>query len=126
MFSGERPYVCTFCGRGFCESGNLKKHLRVHGKDIPAVIKANNKGKGVERDGTAVNIDNITPADDFTPLLGHVMDHMPVKQVRPRAKSVRKPVIQPVPASVDNDDELKEEEDRLEDEVGFNLFIYSN
>ena len=46
---GERPYMCNFCGRGFCESGNLKKHLRVHGKDIPAVIRQNNKGRGAER-----------------------------------------------------------------------------
>ena len=36
---GERPYMCNYCGRGFCESGNLKKHLRVHGKEIPAVIR---------------------------------------------------------------------------------------
>ena len=41
--------MCNFCGRGFCESGNLKKHLRVHGKDIPAVIRQNNKGRGAER-----------------------------------------------------------------------------
>ena len=45
-FLGERPYICNFCGRGFCESGNLKKHLRVHGKDIPAVVKQNNRGGG--------------------------------------------------------------------------------
>jgi hypothetical protein len=43
VLAGERPYICNFCGRGFCESGNLKKHLRVHGKEIPAVVKQNNK-----------------------------------------------------------------------------------
>lgn len=36
--------MCNYCGRGFCESGNLKKHLRVHGQHIPAVVKQNNKG----------------------------------------------------------------------------------
>ena len=41
--------MCNYCGRGFCESGNLKKHLRVHGKDIPAIIRQNNKGRGAER-----------------------------------------------------------------------------
>ena len=30
LHTGERPFECRFCGRGFCESGNLRKHLRVH------------------------------------------------------------------------------------------------
>ena len=37
--------MCNTCGRGFCESGNLKKHMKVHGTDIPAIVKQNNKGK---------------------------------------------------------------------------------
>jgi hypothetical protein len=48
LWSGERPYICNFCGRGFCESGNLKKHLRVHGKEIPAVVKQNNRGGDIQ------------------------------------------------------------------------------
>ena len=32
------PCVCNKCGRGFCKSGNLKNHKRVHGTDIPDVV----------------------------------------------------------------------------------------
>ena len=32
------PYTSDTCGRGFCESGHLRKHMRVHGADTPAGI----------------------------------------------------------------------------------------
>ena len=47
--------MCNYCGRGFCESGNLKKHLRVHGKDIPAIIRQNNKA-GLPANSVTVSI----------------------------------------------------------------------
>ena len=102
FFSGERPYVCNYCGRGFCESGNLKKHLRVHGKDIPAVIRANNKGKGVEK---TEGIDTTYPPGEA--YIGHAMNPV-IKQVRPRGKGRKQ--VPPVPLPDSDHDQLKEEE----------------
>eukprot|EP00344_Euplotes_crassus_P001689 CAMPEP_0196997674 /NCGR_PEP_ID=MMETSP1380-20130617/3224_1 /TAXON_ID=5936 /ORGANISM="Euplotes crassus, Strain CT5" /LENGTH=212 /DNA_ID=CAMNT_0042413977 /DNA_START=17 /DNA_END=655 /DNA_ORIENTATION=+ len=30
MHAGVKPYICTWCGKGFTQKGNLKKHMRQH------------------------------------------------------------------------------------------------
>ena len=85
----------------------------MHGKDIPAVIRANNKGKGVEKtegiDGTFL------PGEAY---IGHTMTPV-TKQVRPRGKG-RKQV--PVPLPDSDHEQLKEEEGMVaHDEVNLTL-----
>lgn len=35
--TGERPYVCTVCGRGFTVNTILLRHMRVHSGERPYV-----------------------------------------------------------------------------------------
>lgn len=31
--TGEKPFVCLICGRGFAQNGNLTKHMKVHSNE---------------------------------------------------------------------------------------------
>jgi DNA-directed RNA polymerase subunit RPC12/RpoP len=35
MHSGERPFQCTVCNRGFTKSGDLNRHFKIHSRDKP-------------------------------------------------------------------------------------------
>ncbi|PRD20472.1 UNVERIFIED_CONTAM: zinc finger protein, partial [Trichonephila clavipes] len=43
ILTKEKPYVCEICEKGFSESGNLRRHLRIHTNEKPFVCEICNK-----------------------------------------------------------------------------------
>jgi KRAB domain-containing zinc finger protein len=34
-YTGDTPYKCDICGKGFSDNSNLHKHIRIHTGDTP-------------------------------------------------------------------------------------------